>query len=185
MREIETRLIALDGLESREDADGRRHLVGVVVPWLGTYELATGQTESFARGSFDKSVAERGTQVALYQQHAVQDTLPVGRAVAWDNTPAGLVGDFRMSRTQRADEVLTLAEDGDVSGLSVGFRAIRSRTEVRDGKPHVVRIEAALDHVGFVATPAYDEARVLAVREYDPDDGDVAPRLARWRHLLG
>ena len=71
-----------------------------------------------------------------------------------------------------------------VSGLSVGFRPIRNRSEKRNDRPHVVRLEAALDHVGFVATPAYDDARVLSVRAFDPDDVDHAPRLARWRHLL-
>jgi len=41
-----------------------------------------------------------------------------------------------------------------------------------------------LDHVGLVTSAAYGEAKVLAVRAYDPDDPKVAPRLARWRHLL-
>jgi hypothetical protein len=45
-------------------------------------------------------------------------------------------------------------------------------------------MEARLDHVGLVTAAAYGEAKVLAVRSYDPDDPDVAPRLARWRHLL-
>jgi hypothetical protein len=184
MMEIQTRHIELAGLETREDDDGFRHLVGVVVPWHGTYTMPNGTTESFARTAFDKSVQERGDRIALYQQHATTDTLPVGNAVEWSNTADGLVADFRMARTARADEVITLAEDGLVSGLSVGFRPIRNRSEKRNDRPHVVRLEAALDHVGFVATPAYDDARVLAVRAFDPDDEQHAPRLARWRHLL-
>jgi hypothetical protein len=38
-----------------------------------------------------------------------------------------------------------------------------------------------MDHVGFVAQPAYDGARVLAVRHFDADDPEIAPKLARWR----
>ena len=28
------------------------------------------------------------------------------------------------------------------------------------------------------------EAQVLSTRAYDPDDEELVPRLARWRHLL-
>jgi phage head maturation protease len=71
-----------------------------------------------------------------------------------------------------------------VTGLSVAFQPIRNKTETRDGRRHVTRMEARLDHVGLVTSAAYGEAKVLAVRAYDPDDPQVAPRLAKWRHLL-
>ena len=52
------------------------------------------------------------------------------------------------------------------------------------GDLRVIRIVGRLDHVGLVTAAAYGEAKVLAVRAYDPDDPQVAPRLAKWRHLL-
>jgi HK97 family phage prohead protease len=179
--EMEQRTVAFDGIETRTDGDGFRHLVGIVVPWSGTYRMPNGVTESFERSAFTKTLAERGDRIPLYQQHATSDTLPVGTSVSWENTADGLVADFRMARTERAAEVLSLAEDGMVSGLSVGFIPIRNRQETRNDRPHVVRVEARIDHVGFVAKPAYDDARVLAVRQFDPDNEDHAPLLARWR----
>jgi len=71
-----------------------------------------------------------------------------------------------------------------VTGLSIEFQPVRNKTETPDGCPHLPRVQARLDHVGLVTAAAYGEAKVLAVRSYDPDDPDVAPRLARWRHLL-
>ena len=181
MSELETRTVAFDGMETRTDDDGFRHLVGVVVPWAGEYRMANGMTESFERSAFAKTLQERGDKIPLYQQHESRSTLPVGNSVEWQNTNDGLVADFRMARTERAAEVLSLAADGMVTGLSVGFVPVRSRTETRGDTRHIVRVEARMDHVGFVSQPAYDGARVLAVRHFDADDPATAPRLARWR----
>lgn len=183
MRDLETRTVQWQGVETRTDDDGFRHLVGVVVPWAGQYKLPNGAIESFERGAFTKTLQERGTSIPLYQQHESRSTLPVGQAVEWRNEPEGLICDFKMARTRDADDVLTLAQDGMVTGLSVGFIPVRSRTETRGDQQHIVRLEARLDHVGFVAQPAYDDARVLAVRHFDPDDEAQAPLLARWRGI--
>ena len=105
-------------------------------------------------------------------------------SMSWEKTADGLVCDFKLANTSRADESRQLAADGMVTGLSVAFQPIRNKTETRDGRRHVTRMEARLDHVGLVTSAAYGEAKVLAVRAYDPDDPQVAPRLAKWRHLL-
>ena len=85
-----------------------------------------------------------------------------------------------MARTERAAEVLSLAADGMVTGLSVGFVPVRSRTETRGDTRHIVRVEARMDHAWFVSQLAHDGARVLPVRHFDADDPETAPRLARW-----
>ena len=181
MHQIETRTIAFHEMETRIDDEGARHLLGVVIPWRGTYQMPNGIIESFDRGAFTKTLKEHGTEIPLYTQHESTTTLPVGTAVAWENTSEGLIGDFKMARTTAAEDVMSLAKDGHVKGLSVGFIPVRNRTERRGEQQHVIRLEARMDHVGFVRHPAYPDARVLAVRQYDPDDTDCAPRLARWR----
>ena len=180
---IQTR--AVEGeLAVRDDLDGEyRHLIGIVVPWNSTYEMPDGRTESFDKGAFDKSVQARGDRIPLYQNHETTLAMPVGMAVSFENRQDGLLADFKMARTVRGEESTNLARDKFVTGLSVGFRPIRNRTERRGDTEHVTRVEAALDHVGFVSTPAYSDAQVLAVR-FDPDDESQVPRLARWRHLL-
>lgn len=182
MSNVESRFIEFEGTEVREADDGRRHIVGIVVPWHGRYEMKPGTYERFARGAFDKAIAERGDEISLFPQHNTTTSLPVGRAVKWENTNDGLIADFRMHDTRDAAEIVSLAEGGDVTGLSVGFIPIRNRTDQEGEHTVVTRLEARLDHVGFVHRPAYDDARVMAVR-YDPDNPEVAPKLARWRGI--
>jgi len=178
---LETRTVELEYLELRDDDDGH-HLVGIVAPWHSTFD-AGDYLEQFARTCFDKSIKERGTRIPLLEQHD-RNKHPVGMSLSWENTNDGLVADFRLANTPRADESRQLVLDNMVTGLSVAFQPIRNRTETRDGRRHVQRLEARLDHVGLVTASAYSEAKVLAVRAYDPDDPHVAPRLAKWRHLL-
>lgn len=181
MADLVTRMVETAGFEMREDSDGH-HLVGIVAPFGAIYDAGQ-YLERFAPTAFDKTIQERGQNVALLEQHAT-DRMPIGRAVAWEKTPPGLVADFLLARTARADEARILAEDGFVSGFSVGFIPVRTRTLDLNGRPLRERVEVRLDHVGFVRTPAYDEARLISVREFDPDDHEVAPRLAKYRHLL-
>ena len=182
MTDLETRCFDLADLEVRDDDDGHHHLVGIVAPWHATFDAGE-FVEQFAAGVFDKSIAERGDRIPLLEQHN-RSAMPIGMAATWQKTGDGLVGDFKLARTMRADEARSLAADGMVTGLSVGFQPIRNRTENRDGRRHVTRLEARLDHVGLVHAPAYEDARVLSVRNFDPDDETMVPRLARWRHLL-
>ena len=178
---LETRTVELEYLELRDDDDGH-HLVGIVAPCHSTFDAGE-YLETFARTVFDKSIQERGTRIPLLEQHD-RNKHPVGMSLSWENTNDGLVADFRLANTPRADESRQLVLDNMVTGLSVAFQPIRNRTETRDGRRHVQRLEARLDHVGLVTASAYSEAKVLAVRAYDPDDPQVAPRLAKWRHLL-
>ena len=178
---LETRTVELEYLELRDDDDGH-HLVGIVAPWHSTFDAGE-YLETFHRTVFDKSITERGTRIPLLEQHD-RNKHPVGMSLSWENTNDGLVADFRLANTPRADESRQLVLDNMVTGLSVAFQPIRNRTETRDGRRHVQRLEARLDHVGLVTSSAYSEAKVLAVRAYDPDDPHVAPRLAKWRHLL-
>jgi hypothetical protein len=181
MAEIVNRTVEVAGFEIREDDDGH-HLVGIVAPFGALYD-AGAYLERFSPTAFDKTIAERGSRVPLLEQHAT-DRMPIGRAARWEKTNDGLIADFLLARTQRADEARSLAMDGFVTGFSVGFIPIRTQTSEINGKPLRTRTEVALDHVGFVRNPAYAEAQLLSVRSYDPDDADQVPRLAKYRHLL-
>jgi HK97 family phage prohead protease len=181
MSEILNRHVDVAGFEIREDDDGH-HLVGIVAPFGATYDAGS-YLERFAPNAFDKTIQERGSRVPLLEQHAT-DRMPIGRAARWEKTNDGLIADFLLARTARADEARTLAMDGFVTGFSVGFVPIRTKTSEMNGRPLRTRTEVALDHVGFVRNPAYADAQLLSVRAYDPDDEDQVPRLAKYRHLM-
>ena len=179
---IERSLIA-ESLEVRESAEGRR-VCGICAPFGRDFD-AGDYVEQFARGAFAKSIADRGDKIPLLEGHR-KDAMPLGRAIHLEERNDGLYAEFLISRTGRGEEALALARDGVMHSFSVGFVPVRdTRRKTPDGRPLVVRDEVKLHHVGLISeVPAYDDARVLAVREYDPDDEQAAPRLAVWRARL-
>jgi HK97 family phage prohead protease len=179
--QLETRTIEFADIETRADDEGH-HIRGLVAPFHSQYD--TGKyIETFTSSTFDKSIQERGQRIPLLEQHD-NSRHPIGMAISWEKNTDGLVADFRLAPTARGDEAHTLAQTGIVTGLSVGFIPIRNKTTSVGGRTHIQRLEARLDHVGLVTNAAYSEAKVLSVRAWDPDDEEIVPRLAKWRHLL-
>ncbi len=179
---IERSLVG-ESLEVRESAEGRR-VCGIAAPFNKRFDTGD-YVEEFARGAFAKSIADRGDKIPLLEGHR-QDAMPLGRAIHLEERSDGLYAEFLISRTGRGDEALQLARDGVMHSFSVGFVPVRDkRRTTADGRPLVVRDEVKLHHVGLISeVPAYDDAKVLAVRDYDPDDELAAPRLSVWRARL-
>jgi len=183
MSELETRTIEFSDLETRTDNDGH-HIVGLVAPFQSRFDAGR-FIETLSSSVFDKSIKERGNRIPLLEQHDTA-AFPVGMSVRWEKSSEGLIGEFKLANTPRGEEARTLAADGMVTGLSVGFIPVRNKSTTVNGRQNIQRLEAKLDHVGLITTgqQAYTEAKVLAVRGYDPDDEQIVPLLAKWRHLL-
>jgi HK97 family phage prohead protease len=118
--------------------------------------------ESFRRGAFD-GIEKRPNRVRANRDH--DDHRIIGKALKfWPSRQEGLVAEVRVSQTPLGDETLALADDG-VLGASVGFAA-RGRDQEFDRKNMFRRINKAfVDHIAFVADPAYEGAGVLGIRE--------------------
>lgn len=154
-----TRAYATD-LSIRADGDGRT-VSGIVVPFDTVARVSDGgpsYEERFQRGAFAKTIAERGDRVKLLMQHDSRE--PVGKAVELREDPAGLFGSFRVSNVPAGDHALELVRDGVIDSFSVGFSPVK---HTRDGVV-TVRTEVALREASLVTFPAYDTARVTALR---------------------
>lgn len=154
-----TRAFAGD-LHIRADGEGRT-ISGIVVPFDTVARVSDGgpaYDERFAFGSFGKTIKERGDRVKLLLQHDHRE--PIGRAVLLREDTAGLYGEFRVSAVPAGDQAIELVRDGVLDSFSVGFAAIK---HTRDGDV-TVRTEVALREASLVTFPAYDTARVLALR---------------------
>lgn len=155
-----TRAFAGD-LQIRADGTGRT-IAGLVVPYDTVARVSDGgrpYDEMFRFGSMSKTIAERGDRVKLLLQHDRNN--PIGRATLLREDPAGLYGEFAVSAVPAGDQAIELVRDGVLDSFSVGFAPIKS---VKDERGITVRTEVALREASLVTFPAYDEARIMALR---------------------
>lgn len=94
----------------------------------------------------------------------------VGRVVS--SNPyheAGLVSEIKISRTDMGDETLELARD-EALWPSIGFMVKNPKFDQElDRYRKLRRVNRAfLDHLAFVGQPAYEGAKILAMRSSDP-----------------
>lgn len=167
-------------LEIRSDG---RTVYGLAVPFDRPQRVAdmtrsgvVQYDEVFRMGSFAQTIAERGERVKFLLNHD-KSTLPLGRALSLREDPAGLVGEFRVSKTRAGEEALELIRDGALDGLSVGFKPATHVGDPASGGL-VERTSVVLLEVSAVAFPAYDDALIGGVRALDlsiPHQDDEAP----------
>jgi len=119
--------------------------------------------EQFARGAF--TGAENGPhRVTLNWGHSNAFHDAIGKGTAFHDTPSGEIAVFKLNDSD-APRARELIRD---MGLSVSFRSISPAfaTPARSGQL-VTRSKVHLLHVAVVATPAYPDPKILAMREAD------------------
>lgn len=143
----------------------QRIITVIAVPYeQETFVPYRGETwgETIARGAFD-GVLDKPHRIRANRDH--DKTRTVGKVVQFhrDRTD-GLVSDIRIAKTPLGDETLALADE-DCLGASVGGAVLpRDLSLDRSNKTRRVN-RAFLDHIAFVEDPAYQGAKVLAVRD--------------------
>jgi HK97 family phage major capsid protein len=134
-----------------------RTISGKIVP-TGTGEI--GNTSAgrvvFETGSIE--LPEDAKKIKLLNQHNSKD--PRGRATFFNEVVNdGIYATFAVSKSEKGTQSLIMAEEGLVSGLSVGVEVIKSR--VKSGVMHVS--SARLLEVSLVTDPAFKSAQVIDV----------------------
>jgi HK97 family phage prohead protease len=156
------------GLEVRSDATGRT-LVGRAVPFGMVAEVGH-YRERFVQGAFARQIASgQAHRVKLFESHhaRLEGAAPIGKTAELIERPDGLHGSWPLNNTTRANDALELVRSGEVTGLSVGFKAVEGGSvKGRDGV--IERRAAHLDHVVLTHEPVYAEAAVLSVRSKGP-----------------
>jgi HK97 family phage prohead protease len=154
-------------LEVRDIA--KRELGVFIVPWDTPVDTNAGR-EMFVRGAFD---GVDPAKVVLRMDH---QNPPAGKGIALEQRDDGAHMAFRVSKTARGDEILTLAEDGVAAGASVGFMELPGGTTVENKDGRRTRVHRRV-HLGEVSTtwqPAYERATVTYIRSKSDAD-EVAP----------
>ena len=132
-------------------ADTERRIVsGLVAPYGEVGHTSAGPVV-FERGSI---AIPDPSAIKLLSQH--QQDKPVGRAISFSDSTAGVYGSFRLSMSSRGQDALLLAQENLVSGLSVGV-------DVTASKPmgdYLLVTAAVLKEVSLVESAAFSSASV-------------------------
>jgi len=158
-------------LELRASSDGNT-LDGLCVPYSRTtLKAGVPKGERFLPGAFADLTETRGAaKIRLTDSHDESGRRPIGVATEFRETDAGLWGRFRFYNTPEGRGGRENVLEDTYGGLSVGFLPIAERRG-EDGAREILR--ARLFHVSLVDEPAYEDARVLAVRAAVPDVSDL------------
>ncbi len=113
-------------------------------------------------GAFKASLAKRGAGgVRMLYQHDPAEVIGTWTALREDER--GLYVEGRLATdVGRAREVHALMKAGALDGLSIGFRAVRSRADRRSGVRRI--LEADLWEISVVTFPMLPTARVSNVK---------------------
>jgi HK97 family phage prohead protease/HK97 family phage major capsid protein len=141
---------------SIECSEERREISGKIVP-MGTGEIGNTNMGGvvFEAGSIDIADVSK---IKLLSQHDMKK--PVGRMIAAETRADGIYATFKLSRSTGGNDALVMAQEGLVSGLSVGAEIIASKPS-RDG--HTIVTSAKLKEVSLVTEPAFKSAQVLEI----------------------
>ena len=124
--------------------------------------------EIVSRGAFD-GIERRANRVRVNRDHDITRT--VGRAIAFHpSRDEGLVAELRIAQTTLGEETLALADE-DILDASAGFLPMPGgeKWESRDRRR---LLKLWLGHIAMTPDPAYEGARVLAVRQ-NGSEGDT------------
>lgn len=162
---METLYIEASSIECNED---RREISGKIVP-LGTGEV--GNT-SLGAYSFEAGSIEIGdvSKIKLLSQHDMKK--PIGRMTAAETRADGIYATFKLSRSTSGNDALVMAQEGLVTGLSIGAEIITSKPS-REG--HTIVSSAKLKEVSLVTEPAFKSAQVLEIAAEDTPTAETQP----------
>jgi HK97 family phage prohead protease len=158
----------------------------IVMPYeteTGVIEKGKRFTEIVSRGAFD-GIERRANRIRVNRDHDVTRT--VGRALALHpSRDEGLVAELRIAQTQLGDETLALADEG-ILDASAGFLPMPNG-ETWEGRDRRRLTKLWLGHIAMTPDPAYETARVLAVRSQslpEATGGVSTPNLDKLFSLI-
>lgn len=142
--------------------------------YASLFSLADLCGDIIERGAFAASL-KRGGTVRMLWQHQADNPIGVWTKIAEDQRGLYVEGQLAAG-VARADEAWHLLSRGALDGLSIGFRAIRSKKSTATGKRHI--LEAELWEISLVTFPMLPQARITAV-QHKNYDGNSTARIIR------
>ena len=152
---------------------------------ITAYAAVFGTTDSYGdviqRGAFAKTIAERKDKIKVLVNHDGWSRLPVGKPVTMEEDSYGLFTATKMSATQMGKDIYTLATEGAISELSIGYYALKA-SYPDDEASRAAGIwrylnEVKLEEYSFLSVPpANPGAIITGIKSGE----DLAREIKRW-----
>jgi HK97 family phage major capsid protein len=123
----------------------KRELTGVIVPFNKVGHTNMGDVV------FNAGSLKIGDGIKLFTEHDM--TRPIGKLKSYEETNDGIIGTFKVARTNAGDDALAEAQEGLRTGFSIGAMI---DDYVTKGEQVIVN-EATLREVSHVTFPAFGE----------------------------
>jgi HK97 family phage prohead protease len=150
---METLYIEASSIECSEE---RREISGKIVP-MGTGEIGRTNLGEYAFAANSIQIADP-SKIRLLSQHNMQK--PIGKMISAEERKDGIYAVFRLSKSTAGSDALIMAQEGLVTGLSIGAEILASQPS-KDG--YTVVSSARLKEVSLVTVPAFASAQVLEI----------------------
>ena len=150
---METLYIEASSIECSEE---RREISGKIVP-LGTGEIGHTNLGAYTFAANSIEIADP-SKIKLLSQHDLKK--PIGRMTAAEVREDGIYATFKLSRSTGGNDALIMAQEGLVTGLSIGAEIIASKPS-KDG--YTVVSAAKLKEVSLVTVPAFASSEILEI----------------------
>lgn len=112
------------------------------------------------KGAFAKTLSERKERIAFCLQHNINE--PIGRIMDIKEDDYGLWLKCRISSSE--DKIRTKIKEGILKEMSIGYRTINSKSEIRDGQEIELLTEIKLFEVSLVTVAANPLALVTGMK---------------------
>ena len=122
---METLYIQASSIECSEE---RREISGKIVP-LGTGEIGHTNLGAYTFAANSIEIADP-SKIKLLSQHDLKK--PIGRMTAAETREDGIYATFKLSRSSGGNDALIMAQEGLVTGLSIGAEILASKPS-KDG----------------------------------------------------
>ena len=150
---METLYIEASSIECSEE---RREISGKIVP-LGTGEVGHTNLGAYTFAANSIEIADP-TKIRLLSQHNLQK--PIGKMINAETRADGIYATFKLSRSSAGSDALIMAQEGLVTGLSIGAEILASKPS-KDG--YTVVSSARLKEVSLVTVPAFASSEILEI----------------------
>ena len=155
---------------------GEVSATGVFEGYASLFGVADLGGDVVLAGAFRDSLRKRGAdRVKMLWQHDPAE--PIGAWLSVEEDTRGLKVKGRLNLdVSRAREILALMREGQVDGLSIGFRTLRATQDRKTGLRHLQKLD--LWEISLVTFPMLPQARVTQVKSNPLAPQGADPRFA-------